>query len=305
MNVYKNFEEIDYNKNTILTVGTFDGVHLGHQFIIGEMNRKAQEKNYRVLIITIDPHPQIVLKKPEQNPVKLLSIIDERIKLFEKYGIENVLIIPFNYEFSRTSPEDFIRKYLDEKVGFSEILIGHDHMFGKDREGNIDLLNRLSKELNFEIQRIDALQCEEITISSTKIRKALEINDIESANKMLGYNYFATGEVIKGHGRGREIGYPTANISLSQHKQMPANGVYLVRSFIDDSWVYGMANLGTRPTFTNDIYPTLEVNYFDFDSDIYYQQVSIEFLKFIRLEQKFGSLDLFLEQLANDKKKLS
>lgn len=302
MKIFKTFDEIDYNKETILTVGTFDGVHIGHQFIIKKLIEIANTKNCRVLIITIDPHPQIVLKKPEQSPVKLLSIIDERLKLFERFGIENVLIIPFSYEFSRTSPEDFIRKYLNEKIGFSEILIGHDHMFGKDREGNVELLNELSKELNFEIQRIDALQLEEITVSSTKIRKALERNDIESANKMLGYHYFATGEVIKGQGRGRQLGYCTANVNISQHKQMPSNGVYLVKSMIDEIEVFGMANLGTRPTFTNDTVPTLEVNFFNFDKDIYNKVINVEFLQFLRMEQKFAGLDLFLEQLSKDKK---
>jgi riboflavin kinase / FMN adenylyltransferase len=301
MNIYNAFKEIDYNKNTVLTVGTFDGVHKGHQMIINRLLECSQKNNQRALLLTIDPHPQIILRREGKKPVKLLTMINERLKLFEKFGLENVLIIPFTFEFSRTSPEIFVSDYLSSKIGFSKILIGYDHMFGKDREGNEDLLKVLGDKFDFQIEKIDPLNVNALTISSTKIRHALENKQIELANDMLGYNYMVSGTVIRGDGRGAKIGIPTANIQVSHFKQMPGNGVYLVRTELFGKMTYGMANIGIRPTFTENTESILEVNFFDFNKDLYRQEIDIEFLNFLRDEKKFDGLESFLKQLANDK----
>lgn len=302
MKIYRSFDEIDFEKNTVLTVGTFDGVHRGHQKLLNYLKSVAAESNLRPLLMTIDPHPQIVLKKENMPPVKLLSTIEERIALFRKFGLQNLLIIPFSYEFSRTSPEEFIKDYLYKKVGLQKILVGHDHLFGKDRKGDNNLLNELGKQLDFEVEKVAPYYENELIISSTKIRNYIDSNDIEEANKMLGYDYSVSGKVVRGQGRARSLGYPTANIKqFSEHKLMPANGVYLVSSFINDNLYYGMANIGTRPTLTNDVIPTLEVNYFNLDMDLYESSIEVSFLNFIRLEKKFEGVSKLLKQIKKDK----
>lgn len=302
MKVYKSFDKIPYIKNTILTVGTFDGVHLGHQFIINKLLNEGLKNNLRTVVLTIDPHPRLVIQPKDGKEVKLLTDIFERITLFERFGVENLVIIPFSYEFSRTSPEDFVRNYLN-KIGFSKILIGHDHMFGRDRTGNFDLLKTLSNELDFEIERFEALTINNETISSTKIRDALSQGNIAKANSMLGYYYFVTGIVISGDKRGTTIGFPTANIEIPANKQIPANGVYLVKSNINHHTYYGMANIGFRPTFTNSQKLSLEVHFFDFEGDLYGEKLTLEFIAYLREEKKFKEVNDLIEQLKNDQKR--
>jgi len=302
MEIFRSLEETKYNSKTILTVGTFDGIHSGHQKLLEKIISIAKTENLRSMVLTLDPHPQIVLKKSGKEPIKLLTTITERLMLFERFGIDCVTIIPFTEEFSRIQPEEFVRDYLYSKIGLSKLLIGYDHLFGKDRQGNAELLNKLSRELNFEVVTIEALQKDDVIVSSTKIRKALIDGNLELANKMLNYNYFVFGTVVKGDGRGKRIGYPTANIKPeSPNKLIPARGVYLVSSVIDWNKYYGMANIGFRPTFTDSTELTLEVNYFDFDKDIYNKALSVEFLSFIREERKFESLENFQKQLDKDK----
>jgi len=308
MNIYKSFDEIPYVKNTILTVGTFDGVHLGHRIIIEKLLSYSKNQNLRNLILTFDPHPQIVLKKKNKPELKLLSTIEERLELFERFGIENVLIIPFSKEFSKTSPEEFIVKYLNEKVGFSKILIGYDHLFGKNREGSIELLNKYCDELNFDIEKLSALRSEnsneDIIISSTKIRNALSEKNLSLANEYLGYNYFLKGKVTHGDKRGRTIGYPTANVSTQDpNKFIPAKGVYLVSTIIGDKKYFGMANLGNRPTFVDSKQTILEVNIFDFKEDIYDKIINVEFIEYIREERKFENREEIIRQLVLDEEK--
>ncbi len=302
MKVYRSFDNVPYFKNTILTVGTFDGVHLGHQFIINKLLNDGIKNNLRTMILTIDPHPRLIIKPKDGKEIKLLTDINERITLFERFGVENLVIIPFDYNFSRTSPEDFVRNYLN-KIGFSKILIGHDHMFGRDREGNEDLLKALSGELNFEIEKFDALTINNITISSTKIRNALSEGKLEDAKLMLGYNYFVRGKIIKGDNRGASLGFPTANFQISKNKQLPRNGVYLVKSIIDNNTVYGMANIGFKPTFKDDRKLTFEVHYLNFDGNLYNEVLVVEFLSYLREEKKFESINELVIQLENDKKK--
>lgn len=302
MNIYRTFDDIDFNKNTVLTVGTFDGVHKGHQMLLKYLKSVAAEKSLRPLLITIDPHPQIVLQKGAKPHIKLLTTIEERIELFREYGLKNLLIIPFSYEFSRTKPEQFIEKYLYQKTGLRHILVGYDHLFGKDRSGNNNLLEEYGLRLDFEVEKMSPYLENGEIISSTKIRNFLAANEISKANKMLGYDYSVTGKIVRGQGRARSLGYPTANYEINNpHKQVPANGVYLVYSYIRDNLYYGMANIGTRPTLTNDKHPTLEVNYFNLDMDLYDDILKVSFLEFIRYEHKFNGVSALLNQISKDK----
>lgn len=302
MRVYRSFDEIKHSENSIITVGTFDGVHKGHRKIIDKLLEISAKESIRPVLLTLDPHPQIVLQKPGREPVKLLTTLFERLMLFEKFGLEHVLVIPFSYEFSQTDPRVFVTNYLHGKVGFKKIIIGYDHMFGKDRGGNIELLEELGEKLDFETLRIEALTEHDTIVSSTKIRQALIYNEIEIANEMLGYEYLVSGKVVHGQGKAAKLGYPTANIlPEDNYKLLPGNGVYFVKSLIDGEQKFGMANIGVRPTLTNDKVPTLEVNYFDFDKDLYGRFISVSFIKFIRYEQKFENVQKLLEQIALDK----
>lgn len=301
MNIYTS-DTIIFDSNTILTVGTFDGVHRGHQEIIKRLIESAKELGGRAVIVTFEPHPQIVLQKPDREPIHLLSSIEERLELFERFGIENVVIVPFSKEFSQISSENFVRDFLCKKIGLKKILIGYDHLFGKDRTGNETLLRTLGEELGFEVERADALSVGNETISSTKIRHALSEARLEDANNALGYPYFVEGLVVEGHRRGHTLGIPTANVKpKNSHKLLPANGVYFVTSEIDGKTYYGMANIGLRPTFTNDVIPTLEVHYLFMDMNLYDRVISVDFLKYIRGERKFDSVDLFLSQVVEDR----
>ncbi len=301
MKIFDSFENVEYNRDSVLTVGTFDGVHLGHQSIINELLAVAKKEGLRPVLITLHPHPQAVLRT-DREPSKLLTSIKERLVLFEKFGLENIFIIPFSYQFSLTTPESFIRNYLFEKVGFKKILIGYDHLFGKNREGNCDLLNKLSIELDFEVKKLSPFSDGDIIISSTKIRNSIHNSEIGIANEMLGYDYFLQGKVMHGQGRAATLGYPTANIfPEDKYKLMPGNGVYLVSSEINGISYFGMANVGLRPTLTEDTTPTLEVNYFDLDMDLYDKYLTVSFHHFIRKEVKFAGIDKLVEQIGKDK----
>jgi riboflavin kinase / FMN adenylyltransferase len=301
MNVYYSIDEIDHDPNTVITVGTFDGVHRGHRKILDKLIEYSQKKQCRDLVVTLDPHPQIVLQRDGVKPLRLLTVIEERLELFRQYGIGNVFVLPFTKEFAKTTPEEFIKNILVNKIGMKKIYIGFDHNFGKDRGGDAELLKKLSSELNFEQERVDPLSERSIVFSSTKIRNALYDGNLERANDMLGYYYFAKGKVSEGAKRGRQLGYPTANIYIMDiNKLLPETGVYLVGSEVDGQKHYGMANLGIRPTFTDDKVPTLEVHFFDFDKDIYGKDLSIHFLKYIRPEMRFVKINNLTDQIAKD-----
>lgn len=302
MEVYRKIEDVKYNPRHIITVGTFDGVHKGHQKILKRMQELSKINDGKTLLVTFDPHPQFVVKRPDKEPIKLLTTIDERLRLFQKFGLDNVLVIPFTKEFSETTGDAFIRNILFGKIGFSHILVGHDHYFGKNREGNYDMLAKWSKVLNFTLEQIPAFIIDEITISSTKIRNALSQNQIQLANKLLGYYYFIDGTVVAGDGRGNSLGFPTANIKFDfEHKLVPSNGVYIVFSIIDNERIFGMANLGFRPTFHIDKKRTLEVHFLNFSGNLYGKKLTVFFLDFLRNEKKFYSVDDLLIQLKKDK----
>lgn len=302
MIVYHSFDDIPFNNNTVLTIGTFDGLHRGHFSIINLLNDRSKERHARSLLLTFHPHPQIVLKKPARPPVELLTTIQERIFLLHQLRIDGVVVIPFSEQFAQIQAESFIREYLVKKIGLSHIIIGYDHAFGNNREGNQDLLHNLGKECGFTVESAPVLAEHGDAISSTKIRKAIRSGEIHIANSMLGYPYLIAGKVVQGDGRGRKLGLPTANIEpADSHKLLPRNGVYLVSSYIDGQNVYGMANIGIRPTFTDDIHPRLEVHFFEWNRMLYDRELMVSFLYFIREERKFASTGLFFEQIVQDK----
>jgi riboflavin kinase/FMN adenylyltransferase len=284
-----------------LTVGTFDGVHRGHQGVISLMRKTADAQGLRVVVVTFDPHPQIVLAKPGREPLALLTTIEERCERLAHVGVDEVVVIPFTHEFAQTSAESFIRQ-LVSTIDVQHFFIGHDHAFGKDRGGNEELLRHLGVELGFDVERIPPLETDGLVVSSTLVRAALKSGDVEAATAMLGKPYALRGTVVQGDGRGRTLGIPTANIvPTNPHKLMPANGVYVVSMLIDGSEHVGMANIGVRPTFTNDTAPTLEVHILQFDNDLYNTTLDVQFHARLRGEQKFESREEFLAQLEHDK----
>jgi riboflavin kinase/FMN adenylyltransferase len=238
----------------------------------------------------------------EKSEIKLLNTISEKTKLLEQTGIENLVIHPFNESFSRLTAEEFVHTILVDQFHIHKIIIGHDHRFGRNRTANIDDLIAFGKEYGFEVEQISAQEIQDVSVSSTKIRKALDEGNIALANDYLGYSYFLTGEVVKGKQLGRTIGFPTANINIEEeYKKIPKNGVYVVRTFINEKEVFGMMNIGFNPT-VNGEKKTIEVNLFDFDSDIYGHKIEVSLLEYLREEQKFGSVELLKEQLNQDKK---
>ncbi len=302
MKVYRDFDNIDFNQNTVLTIGTFDGVHRGHKTVLNRLNEIAHENDLRSVVMTMDPHPQIVLQKSGRKPISLLTNINERVSEFRKAEIDACVVMTFSYEFSQIPAEEFIRDYLVKKVGLKKILIGYDHMFGKDRDGDQSLLEKLGEELGFTVERLEPMQDDDVIISSTKIRKALIKGEIEQANEMLGYEYKLQGTVVHGDNRGKDLGFPTANILPPNiSKLVPGNGVYIVSAEINGKSYYGMTNVGTRPTFHDADARNIEVHFLDLDKDLYDREITIQFLKFIRNEKKFNGADELVTQINKDK----
>ncbi|WP_299524651.1 bifunctional riboflavin kinase/FAD synthetase [Winogradskyella sp.] len=286
------------NSSKIITVGTFDGVHIGHKKILNRVVNLASENNLSPSVLTFFPHPRMVLQKADD--IKLLNTIEERISILKNYGIKDVVVKEFNPTFANLSAEDYVKKILVDELNTKQIVIGYDHHFGKNRSANINDLKHFSRKYNFTIEEILAQDIEDVTVSSTKIRNALNTGKISIANSFLGYNYFITGEVIKGKGLGRTLDFPTANIYIKEnYKLIPANGVYVVKSRIEDSTVYGMMNIGINPTVDGKT-RSIEVNFFNFDKDIYGKVIRIEFLHWLRSEQKFENLEALKKQLSTD-----
>jgi len=289
------------SKKTIVTIGTFDGVHIGHNQILQKIVQDAKNCDCESLVLTFFPHPRMILQ--DNTEVKLLNTIAEKSMLIKNIGIDNLIIHPFDKEFSRLTAEEFVKTILVEKFNIQKIIIGYDHRFGRNRTADIDDLIIFSKQFGFEVEQILAQQIDEISVSSTKIRTAILEGDITLANNYLGYNYSFSGNVVKGKQLGRTIGFPTANINIDEeYKLIPKNGVYIVKSIISEKTIYGMMNIGTRPT-VNGLNQTVEVFFIDFDSNLYEQKITIEILDFIREEQKFDSLDLLKNQIEIDKQK--
>nr|WP_294777130.1 bifunctional riboflavin kinase/FAD synthetase [uncultured Flavobacterium sp.] len=292
----KSFETV---KPTVVTIGTFDGVHLGHQKILEQIISSAQSNDCESLVLTFFPHPRMVLQ--EGTEMKQLNTLNEKIALLANLGIDHLVVHPFDKEFSRMTAEEFVQKVLIDTFKVQKIIIGYDHRFGRNRTADINDLIEYGNVYGFEVEQISAQEINAVSVSSTKIRAALSEGQIELANDYLGYEYSMTGTVTKGQQLGRTIGYPTANIQIEEdYKLIPQNGVYVAKCLVNQQTIYGMMNIGNRPT-VDGITQTIEINLFDFNEDIYGQNVTVALLKRMRNEQKFDSLDALKNQLALDK----
>ena len=299
MKIYEGLAEFLPVKNAVVTSGTFDGVHLGHQKILNRLREIATELSGETVLITYWPHPRLVLY-PNEHKLRLLSTFEEKAKLLHQFGIDHLISIPFTKEFSQMSSEEFIRKVLVEKLQTKKLVIGYDHRFGKNREGSFEYLKANSLEFGFDLEEISRQDVEEIGVSSTKIRQALESGDVKTAASYLGRPYEVNGLVIKGQQIGRSIGFPTANIHIpNDYKLIPKDGVYAVKVQVDGTFFKGMLNIGNRPTVDGSK-KTVEANLFSFEGDLYNKQVTVHFYEFLRDERKFENLDALKNQLLKD-----
>lgn len=299
MKLVNDNSNIGFDKNTIITIGTFDGVHLGHQKIINKLIEDAKKNRYRSVLITFEPHPREIVGR---GPTKLLTTLDERIEILSKYDIDIIYVINFTYEFSRLHYYDFYEEYIHDKIGVSEVIVGYDHMFGRDREATFDQLIELSKKFDFIVRRVKPVLIDGKIVSSSIIREIIFRGDVCLAEKYLSRFYSIRGAVVKGDGRGRLLGFPTANIEpISDKKLVPAEGVYFVNLKLENNFYYGMLNIGTRPTFNNERKKVIEVNIFDFEDDVYSSKIDIYFLRRLRSEIKFNKKEELIEQLNKDK----
>lgn len=298
MKTYFSIFDFQPLKKSIVTIGTFDGVHLGHQSILNKLKSGKENDLYESVLLTFYPHPRMVLKQDRE--LKLLNSIEEKIQLLNQFGIDNLIIHPFDESFSKLSAEEFVSSILVDKLNIQKIIIGYDHRFGRNRTANIDDLIAFGEKYHFEVEQISAEEIDDISISSTKIRNAITEGNILLAKKYLGYDYFFSGTIIEGKKIGRTIGFPTANIALSEnYKLIPKNGVYVVSGLIEERLLYGMMNIGNNPTTGNNE-QTIEVHFFNVDEDLYEKNVVISILDYIRSEEKFHSLDDLKLQLVKD-----
>jgi riboflavin kinase/FMN adenylyltransferase len=287
------------NSAKVTTIGTFDGVHIGHQKILKQVVALAKKQGFIPVVLTLFPHPRMVLQKDDS--IKLLNTIDERIDILKSLGIKAVIVKEFTTAFANLSARDYVKNILVDELNTKQIVIGYDHHFGKNRSANIKDLKTFAENYDFKVEEISAQDIKDVTVSSTKIRNALDKGKVALANSFLGYNYFITGTVIKGKGIGRTIDFPTANIHIEEsYKLIPNDGVYVIQSQIKNKTVFGMMNIGTNPTVEGKT-RSIEVNFFNFQEDIYKTKLKIEFLKRLRTEQKFKNLEALKLQLKTDK----
>ncbi|WP_375241936.1 bifunctional riboflavin kinase/FAD synthetase [Lacinutrix sp.] len=286
-------------RNTVITIGTFDGVHIGHQKIIQRLIEVGKAKDLTPTILTFFPHPRMILQK--DSNIKLINTLEEKESILKHFGLENLVVEKFTKAFSRLTAQEFVETILVKQLKAKHVIIGYDHHFGRNRSANIEDLKAFGLQYRFEVEEITAQDINDVSVSSTKIRTALLDGDIKTANSYLGYPFIISGTVEKGKGLGRTIGFPTANIAVSQnYKLIPKQGVYVVKSEIDNKTIYGMMNIGTNPTF-NGIVETTEVNFFNFDADLYNKKITIELLDRLRDEEKFQSVSDLKQQLIKDK----
>ncbi len=299
MKVFYSISDFKCEKKTVATLGTFDGVHLGHQKIISRLLNNTQNKHLESVVLTFSQHPRSVLQV--ESNIKLLNTNAEKIALLEKKGIDNLIIHPFDASFSELTGEDFVKNILVDQLNIKKIIIGYDHRFGKNRASDIHDLIYFGKKYHFDVEQISAKEIDEISISSTKIRKAIQDGNIKLANQYLGYNYLFAGNVIRGQQLGRTIGFPTANISIENtQKIIPKNGVYIVEGSWQGKKHQGMMNIGTKPTVDGKN-TTIEVHFFNLNEDLYNLEITISVCEFIRAEVKFNSIEELKRQLQQDK----
>lgn len=302
MKVYKNLDELPQFSNTVITIGSFDGVHSGHQKIIERITQLAQSIDSQSVVITFHPHPRLIVH-PDDPSVKLLTSTEEKIQLLEKYGVDCVVVVPFTIPFAEQSPNDYIEHFLVKYFNPAYIVIGYDHRFGEKRKGDISYLKKLENRFGYEVVEIEKQVIDELDVSSTKIRQALEKADIHAANKLLGHPFSFVGKVVKGQQIGRQIGFPTANLEVTErHKLVPPHGIYAVFIWIDGKKHRGMMYRGNRPVLKDHHNITIEVNIFDFNQDIYNKDVSVELIEYLRPDKNFESLEGLVIQLADDER---
>ncbi|RXR20702.1 bifunctional riboflavin kinase/FAD synthetase [Flavobacterium amnicola] len=299
MNIFHSLSEYNSNQKTVLTIGTFDGVHLGHQKILQRILNNTKDNNTQSIVLTFAQHPRTVLQS--EYDIKLLNTTEEKIHQLEKTGIDNLMILEFNAELSNLSGEEFVKNILVDKLNIQKVIIGYDHKFGKNRASDIHDLINFGKKYHFDVEQISAEELNEITISSTKIRNAILDGNIELANQYLGYTFSFSGIVVKGNQIGRTINFPTANIALEDtQKILPKNGVYIVEGSWNGNAHIGMMNIGIKPTL-NENKKTIEVHFLDLNEDLYDKEITIAVHQFVRAEQKFNSIEELKNQLSKDK----
>lgn len=298
MKVHYGLQNIEISNSTAVTTGTFDGVHLGHEKILKSLVEESKENNLESVVLTFWPHPRNVLR-PE-NPLFLLSSLQEKIDLLGKYQIDHLVVIEFTQEFSQVNSKDFLSEIIESKLKTKLLIIGYDHRFGKNQEGSFDYIKNNQNDYTFDIKEIECQDVDSLTVSSTEIRKALQIGDVHNARKLLGYKYTLGGKVVLGNQIGRKMNFPTANIDLElKTKLIPQDGVYTVSVLVNSKVYYGMLNIGVRPTIDSKN-KTIEVHIFDFDQDIYGKDIKVAFIAKIRDERKFNGLDELQKQLKED-----
>lgn len=303
MEVYWKLDEVQRQNRSALTVGTFDGVHRGHQFILDELKRQAARIGGITTVVTFHPHPRLVLHRDDRPPLKILTTPEEKIDILASLGIDRLVILPFTVEFSKTGSIEFVRRFLWQGVGFQVFVIGHDHGFGKNREGDVHTLQELAQELGFGVVEVPPYTVDGVVVSSTKVRRLLQEGRVAEAAKLLGRPYRLEARVVTGEGRGRQLDFPTANLKpLAEDKLVPGDGVYAVFVYLDGEQHSGMLNIGVRPTFGGD-QKTIEVHVHDFDSDLGGQILRVDFIQRIRDERHFPSPDLLQQQLREDRQK--
>ena len=298
MNTVQNISNFFTDEKTFVTIGTFDGVHFGHQKILEKLVSEAKAAGKKSVLLTFFPHPRMVLQKNAK--IEMINTIEERSALLEKTGLDYLIIHPFSKAFSRTTALEFVRDTLVNTLNISKLIIGYDHHFGKNREGNIDQLTEYSHLYDFTVEEILAQDIDDVSVSSTKIRRALAGGNLKTANNYLGYNFMLNGLVVNGKQLGGKIGYPTANIDVQEaYKLIPKTGVYVVQSTIEDKTIFGMMNIGSRPTVDGN-HQTIEVHFFDFNQDLYGKHLTISLLYFLRDEHKFDAISSLVLQLEKD-----
>tara|TARA_B100000768_G_scaffold178939_1_gene195642 strand:- start:7059 stop:7994 length:936 start_codon:yes stop_codon:yes gene_type:complete len=299
LKIIRSIAAFNSSEKTIVTIGTFDGIHIGHQKILKDLIRTAKKENKKSVLLTFFPHPRMVLQKDVS--IRLINTIEEKSSLLEKMGLDYLIIHPFSQEFSRLSALDFVRNILANQLNTSRLIIGYDHHFGKNREGNIHQLREYSLLYDFEVEEIPAQDIDNVSVSSTKIRTALKEGRLKTANNYLGYHYMLNGTIVNGKKLGGKIGFPTANLDIKEpYKLIPKTGVYIIKTIIDAVLYTGMMNIGFNPTVEGK-HQTIEAHLFDFNKDLYGRKITVELLYFLREEQKFNSIEDLIIQLNLDK----
>jgi len=299
--IVQNTKDFRIESPTIVTIGTFDGVHLGHQKILARLKELKDKLGLKTVVLTFEPHPRKILF-PEQKDLKLITLIDEKLELLDKYGVDIAVVYPFDKTFSQLEVKHYLEDILVHHLNAKHIVIGYDHKFGKDRKGDINTLKEHSSTYHYTLEEISKKDIESIAVSSTNIRKAIEEGDIEKANEFLGHAFFLKAKVVKGKQLGRTLGFPTANLQTeSSDKLIPKIGVYFVEVIVENKTHFGMLNIGVNPTTDQDNKIKIEVNIFDFERDIYNKSVTLKFIKKLRDEEKFNNLNELIAQLNKDK----